>query len=343
MASAPKTTIATLQAGRAAAAAAVLLLHAEQFVAAGGGGTPEPLAIVMRHGYLGVDFFFVLSGFIIYHVGADAAGQSGWAGRFAAARLSRIFVPYLPVGVGLALAYTMLPRLDPAWYEWGWLSTLTLLPIGPPPALPVAWTLQHELVFYALMLLLLRLRMVAAGLAAWAALIALHRFAVGGETILFATLNLEFIFGVAAAAACRRGWALPAAATAGLAAGGLAACFWLGAREGFGLCLAVLLLPLVRAELAGRLAVGRIWLHLGAASYALYLVHYPVLRGAGRVMIAIGAGWLPALVLLVAIGLAAGLLYHFLFEAPALRRIRSLIAARRAARGDAAAGRTDDA
>ena len=31
---------------------------------------------------------------------------------------------------------------------WSWAETITLLPISAPPALTVAWTLQHELLFY---------------------------------------------------------------------------------------------------------------------------------------------------------------------------------------------------
>ena len=65
--------IKSLQYGRGLAAVAVLLHHACLATAAFGEKPPRLVESIINRGNLGVDFFFVLSGFIIMHAhGADA-------------------------------------------------------------------------------------------------------------------------------------------------------------------------------------------------------------------------------------------------------------------------------
>lgn len=69
-------------------------------------------------GYLAVDFFFVLSGFILSHVYLRAADERRFrAGRFLALRLGRIYPAHL-VTLLLAMLVTQLPRFD----EHRWLD-----------------------------------------------------------------------------------------------------------------------------------------------------------------------------------------------------------------------------
>lgn len=90
MASSPQTGLATLQAGRAVAALLVLAVHADLSTGAFIAERPAALAPFLDAGTLGVDFFFVLSGFIIYFVNADVADRPGWSSRYIAARLGRV-------------------------------------------------------------------------------------------------------------------------------------------------------------------------------------------------------------------------------------------------------------
>ncbi|MBV8685259.1 MAG: acyltransferase [Alphaproteobacteria bacterium] len=331
MATAPnaarKAALDSLQAGRGLAAMAVVCHHADTYVSQQVGPLPGALSAAMAYGYLGVDFFFVLSGFIIYFTNRDRTGRPGWPKDYAESRLTRIFIPYLPIGIALALVYTYLPQIGHGEQAWNWFSTLTLLPSGAEPSLHVAWTLQHELVFYALAFLMLWSGRVLLGALGWAAvLLALLplRFMLQPGV---SPIDLEFLFGIAVAWCFMEGRVrrhLP------LVLGGLAcvaAFFALGGDRYysplFGLGLALLLLPLVRREAEGRLGIPRWLVLLGNASYAIYLIHVPLLS----VVVRVCRGFPPLAALAVGIAAAAvaGILYHKIYEVPALRLARRLV------------------
>jgi peptidoglycan/LPS O-acetylase OafA/YrhL len=323
MASAPRTTLETLQAGRALAAIAVVCFHAGLSAGQDVDSLPAWLSTGMAFGYLGIDFFFVLSGFIIYYTNVDRADRPGWSRAYAVSRLSRIFLPYWPVGIGLAAAYVLFPHVSEGTRQWGWFSTVTLLPGTAPPALAVAWTLQHELLFYALAFVLLRRRVVLIGSLIWAAII-LALLPLGlSKTPGLAPLDLEFLFGMAAAwyGLSSKPGRDAIAAVAGLAVV-LAWFVWADRAFSvfFGLGLALILPAIVRAEQSGRLRVHRQWRLLGDASYAIYLVHLPLMSLLARLC----RGLDPTLAAAVAVtaSIAAGIAFHRLFELPALALAR---------------------
>jgi peptidoglycan/LPS O-acetylase OafA/YrhL len=324
MASAPRTTLETLQAGRALAAIAVVCFHANLNVGQDLEPLPAWLSRGMSLGYLGIDFFFVLSGFIIYYTNVDRAGQPGWGRGYVVNRLSRIYLPYWPVGVGLAGAYLLFPEVSQGNRQWGWFPTITLLPgTARPAALSVAWTLQHELLFYALAFVLLRWRIVLIGSVVWSALI-LAILALGyRSTPGFALLDLEFLFGMAAAWYClSRGAGREAlAALVGIA---LVLAWFLSADRTysvfFGLGLALMLPAIVRAEWSGKVRVHRVWRLLGDASYAIYLIHLPLMSLVAR--LSRGLDPILAAALAVLASIAAGIAFHRLFELPALALVR---------------------
>jgi peptidoglycan/LPS O-acetylase OafA/YrhL len=329
------TRLDSLQAGRAAAAMAVVAFHGAGAVSLHVESLPDLLARLLWRGYLGVDFFFVLSGFIIFYANAPHADRRGWARRYAWSRIARIYLPYLPVGIAMAAGSLFL-----GWQqgrgEWSLLSSLTLLPAGPP-ALSVGWTLQHEIFFYALFWLLMKARMLLAGSLVWAALIVAASLLYGvRSSVPFALINLEFLFGMAAAWGFLHG-RLPSQALL-LASGSLiiGGFLLLGgslySSPVFGLGTALIIAATVRAEAAGRVAVPRILVLLGNASYAIYLVHFPLMSFATWRLDALGAGWLGALSALVALSTLAGLAYHLCYEAPALRAARRLISNRQGGR-----------
>lgn len=300
-------TIQSLQAGRGIAAVAVLIHHS--MLAARDFGGAFPGMGVLKQGYLGVDFFFVLSGFIIYHstIGRDRSPKD-----YALARFRRVFIPYWPVGIGIALLYVLMPHLSAGARDWSWLSTLTLAPVDSHPALSVAWTLQHEILFYILFGLFFYSGLFWLGLGLWALCIV-----VGAPHLALETINLEFFFGIAACALYRRGVAHPALMLFAIPAFAL----WglLGDDEAHrvlvGLGLAFIIAPIAQLE-RRHFAVPQWLVTLGAASYSIYLVHVPIISLAAR----LAHGSWPILFVSTAAGLAGGFAYHYAVERRAVRR-----------------------
>jgi peptidoglycan/LPS O-acetylase OafA/YrhL len=322
-----RATIASLQAGRAIAALMVVFHHAGQKVAGLVAPLPSTAKSILYMGQLGVDFFFVLSGFIIAWTMHATRPTLPATRTFLGKRGLRIFIPYWPVGVGLGLFYMLMPAIAEAERDWSWFPTLTLLPYAHPPALSVAWSLQHELVFYGLFAVLFLARRIWLGLALWAVLIILASF--DGMAFqrpwrfLLHPINLEFLFGVAAAHAFIHGIRVPALVTAAGILLPLAAFAALGADIRFsflfGLAIAFGLLPVVRLEARGAFRVGAGLVLLGNASYALYLVHNPLLSVLARLLAPLGVtSWSLAVLLLVPAVTILALAYHLLWERPAM-------------------------
>lgn len=141
--------LSSLELGRGIAALAVVAHHAGQ---ASSAFTTQSHRGWFADGALGVDFFFVLSGFIIYHVHSRDARTANMARRYFGKRLRRIYVPYLPITLALIAAYALLPGISEGNRDWSIFTSLTLLPSGGPPALSVAWTLVFEMTFYIVFL-----------------------------------------------------------------------------------------------------------------------------------------------------------------------------------------------
>ncbi len=79
---------------RAFAAIAVAVFHFHHELRVLPAVLPEPLDVVLAHGYLGVNVFFVLSGFVIAWSLREARYSAGFVGRFALRRSLRLDPPY---------------------------------------------------------------------------------------------------------------------------------------------------------------------------------------------------------------------------------------------------------
>lgn len=344
---APKqiSKFATLEAGRALAACAVVLYHAGNIVAQPRFHGEPPFASHLQNFNVGVDFFFVLSGFIIAWVHWEDIGQGARLRRYTMKRFLRIYPPYLGILLPLTILYLLFPaaglpsQRDPL----NILLSIVLLPNPMQPVLGVAWTLVHEVFFYALFsLVILFGRRAFTLFPCWAAAILIAD--AFGElpfplSFVLNPFNLEFIMGVAVATllkTCRipSPRLLACAGTGGFLALMLLATniqdHALTGRLAFGGCASLAVLGLVEIERRRPVGLSAPLSLFGAASYAIYLIH-PVALSFGVHLIFRLSGDLlsPALttLLISAIGITAGLLY-FRFAEPALTRATRRLLAR---------------
>lgn len=310
--------IAILQAMRAIAALAVLMHHAGH--AADKYGGPMPLISVTDLGRTGVDLFFVISGFIILHA---TAGRGRSCYDYVIARVRRIYLPYLPVGLTMAFYVFVWTPHDQTSVR-AWVASVTLLPVGQT-ALNVAWTLQHEVVFYGLVAIGLFSGWWRAGLIVWIAAILLFWQSGIAAPVGFQLIDTEFLMGVSAWAAWKSGHRQTMLATSValclLATGMVLIGPGLGIdRSGpiaAAAAFAAILPWLVSAERQHLVATPRILVFLGDASYSIYLVHALPLLFLLNLMT--GNSWYVILLAIGGAGLAAGVAYHLLVERPLLR------------------------
>ena len=326
----------TLQAGRALAALCVVLRHASIAPVVTSVSVPPSALKLFELGILGVDFFFVLSGFIILYSyqGAPVSIKT-----YILKRVSRVYVPYWPIGIAMVLAYS-LTTLESGHHDWSMITSLFLLPTGRPPALSVAWTLVHEILFYAIFCLYFISRrwfpwVVAAWSAGMLVSAALHGFAQpytpGPVGLLLSPLNLEFVMGMVCVVLMTRipRQFAPTLICAGLA-GTLASAAMFAVlstpRELCGLMMAVAVLGFALVDDKARRFIPPGLVFLGGASYALYLIHHPVISAASRIYE--NHHWVSSVLFLVCVSVVAGVLYHVLVENPMLRQVRLPIKAK---------------
>jgi peptidoglycan/LPS O-acetylase OafA/YrhL len=319
-----------LEAMRALAACWVLCHHANQYV--GYFFAPMgPVAPFLENGYLGVDFFFVLSGFIIALSSQRLRDSGRGAADYAGARLIRIYIPYLPIGVGMLALLLVFPSLSTLQRSPDVLTSLTLLPSADLPALTVAWTLVHEVLFYAVFgLYFISTRLLWSALAAWGTAIVVAWAAGYAPDLplkyLLSPVNLCFLLGVGLYYLVRDGVGKGAAlACGGLGILALLVEAWRPLPDRWFLTLGFAgLIVCASSPWAQRHQPGRWLMTAGAASYSIYLVHTPVLGVVVRLLARVHPDATPvmAFFLIVVPALLAGLAYYAFYERHALARAR---------------------
>ncbi len=327
--------IQSLQAFRGLAALAVVAHHAVISTNAFVGLVPGRVEAVLGMGYLGVDFFFVLSGFIIMYTHMEDEGSAPAIRSYVFKRLVRIFTPYLPISIAMIALYAVLPGFSASGgRDFSLASSILLVPAEYPPALSVAWTLVHEMQFYAFFLLFYASRRVLiAGLFMWMCvtlIVNLMFTPVGWARYPLSLLNIEFMFGVLAAWMVRArvvrispgflvftGVTLASAMLAIMDVDSVSA-----ARLFFAFGLSLVVFGFALREQRYSLAWPGLLLLAGNASYSIYLVHSPLLSVSQRLAGWLALGWLQALIFGVVVSVFVGWLYYRLIEQPALRFFR---------------------
>ena len=267
-------------------------------------------------GNAGVDFFFVLSGFLIFYIHQKDFGKPSKLATYLRKRTLRIFPIYWIVTLILIPVYFIIPA-----YGQGdetklsvILGSLFLLPMERAPILVAGWSLIHELLFYFIFALLIGIR----GRWVWALagmwVLGLLYTLANSTTQVFQSAfpnltplqhliwwpqNLEFVFGAGAAAyiasptlpkpsrrACL--WILPLSLVTFLFIGSLVPTIHSLQIAShiviYGLLSVLIIISSTQLDLIGGLGpkisgsrLFRTGQFLGDASYSIYLIHGPAL------------------------------------------------------------------
>jgi len=294
---------------------------------------------------LGVDIFFVISGFIMWHLMQDGFGKPGEAQRFLRRRVLRI-VPIYWLGT-TAIALVTLAAFSPGESIPFALASYLFIPWPHPdgrglfPVLTLGWTLNYEMMFYcvfALALTLPRRLGLTLLLSVFAALFVAARLAppqafmlkFWGDPIIF-----EFLFGIGLAALHRHRATLPGWVALIVAGAGFLLATWsyqTGAYHELARAITggIPALLIVGAVVCGpRLSVSsrpaRLAVLGGDASYALYLAHPFALKAVAAVSAKLGLWTLapvaPILAMLAAAVIVSVLIYRFV-ERPILSALQ---------------------
>jgi exopolysaccharide production protein ExoZ len=303
----PRMTINIVQALRAIAALLVVSTHVEtafrENAELAGIPWPSRFAGLSGFGGVGVDIFFIISGFIMVYVGVSYFRRENTIGDFLVRRVLRIYPIYWLVTlllIGFALAKTLLEVMsgqslaesldfDLQWYRL--LGSFSLFPTynefgNIQPIVGVGWTLSFEVFFYFIFAIA-----IAFGFR-WAPLFVVAVFAflvfaplpVGDSALgLFLTdpILLEFPAGMLIGYAVVLGlrpprWLLLSCITLALA--GYAADIIFNFDYSYrylsrGIPSALLVFGLIFWEIKFGFKVPPLLVKLGDASYSIYLIH----------------------------------------------------------------------
>jgi exopolysaccharide production protein ExoZ len=335
----PRTQLLSIQYLRGLAALSVLVTHALQWPLA------EMNIVLLKTGRLGVDVFFVISGFIITTIAGDGRFNPK---EFLVRRAFRI----LPAYWAATFLITILAIAIPAQFRTtiptieGLIKSLLFIPSLEPkaPLLLLGWSLNFEVFFYLLFASLFFLRSEARTLVLlgiFTLLVGVGQFATGlshVEAIYTSPSLIGFSLGTILAQAYRHGlfarfyaqlrWATIAAPCVLLIA--FYVVDWNGSEEialwkhvlMSSTALSIVLLGL-NHEAAGEVTHVKSLKYIGDISYSVYLFH----------LFAVGAIWAIAkrlfdihqplvyvsfAALAVLAGLATGLVCHHFIEKPFL-------------------------
>ncbi|WP_419696284.1 acyltransferase family protein [Mesorhizobium muleiense] len=344
-----RSAITPLTSLRFFAAIYVLVFHSGSHLFENG-RWPEPITNLLRNGYLGVSFFFVLSGFILTYSYAGRLKSAADLKVYGLGRFARIYPLY-------ALALILWLPISAEPYENGPLALATVFMVQSWGAIPSpaayfwnmpAWTLSVEVFFYLLFPLALAATEMLKGRSLWAGfgftaviVVVLGIPALGpvGDHILrFEWMRLiplpvlkfaEFLLGVFAARLFLfRAFTILRFDIAGVLIAGATIGVLMASREVWAASLsAICFTGIIVAAAANEGRIRRSLsfkplVLLGSASYAIYLLQ-TVVRAWIRVLFTGDAEWLGRAIyqpVLIAIAILA-----FLYiEEPARRHLKPL-------------------
>lgn len=345
-----------IQAFRGLAALLVVLFHATQISEA------QFNYLFLNNFFIfgdsGVDLFFVLSGFIIFYIHRSDINVKTKFKSFILKRFVRIYPIYWLLTILALFSYFFVPALWDKTYTLtlgGIIKSIFLIPQEQYPVVGVGWTLSYELLFYFMFSLLIFLRpklsvpIVSGWLLLTLGLFFLETFSSFEATpfylkFLFSRYNLEFIFGVIAAYLVYKirfkikvnqaflvlnlGVILFALCCIFFKPGEL-----LNIRIiAYGISSMLIILGAALIDLIAPLKIPTFLLHLGNASYSIYLTNKTLLRllsgGALEVKLERAFGYFLTMSLIIVVTVALGCLVYSSVEKPLLEFSRKKLVKR---------------
>ncbi|MFI3218435.1 MAG: acyltransferase [Methylococcales bacterium] len=348
----------SLQASRAIAAILVLLFHLGRIIAAEKYFGITGFSIPFSFGSAGVEFFFVLSGFIIFTAHQDDIFKPYKLASYIKKRFLRIYPTYWII----FLSVFLLAITSTAWRNtvphdiFIIFKSLLLIPQEKSivwdtgaPVLIVAWTLQYEIFFYFFFAVLILNR--------WLSIISslglLYIYA-NYTGVLSAPFPLSFlsqdyivlfVMGMVISVACSSKKVVASRPVFYVGTGtvmflivGMDTVLNLNLLSKWGIILyglasSLIIFGLVQEEDKGRIILNNNWLQiLGDSSYALYLIHYPLSSILCKLSLLIQLhklgiiGAMIAYIAIFCICLISSVIFYFWIEKPMTTYFRNRLA-----------------
>ena len=330
--------LTSIQLLRAMAAWVVIVHHFVQIFSPSSGGSFD--RFFGGYGGIGVDVFFVISGFVMYK---STHERNVSPGSFIFNRLTRIVPAYWLYTCLTAALLLTIPGLIPStvFEPVFFLKSLFFIPeknpsgIGAFPLVTVGWTLNYEMAFYVVFTLALcvwsdvRLAAIVIGMY----LLQTEFPKIGVNATYYAnTICNDFVMGlIVGVIHCKHRLKMPLPAALILAIGSL----WLIGKHPHshdpyqvGLPCAILMAAVLSQE--SRLKIPAWIINLGDWSYSTYLCHVIVLSIGHKLMAIFGLGpWITFAACSVTIAFVSWLSYNFV-EIRASTYLKKLVPMKRA-------------
>ncbi len=347
-----------LQVYRGIAAVLVVLAHGSRIISRE--LNQDNLLQVFHFGWIGVDFFFVLSGFIIFYIHQFDVGKPDTFNSFVFKRFIRVYPLYWSV-LACKILVSLPSNGENSIYQRGVgeiVKAVLLLPqdrsVLENTFIGVSWTLSYEVFFYCIfgLLILANTKIYRTLIFIWTIGILLNLFnllPIGDNfllTFVFDEHNLEFVLGCLAAYTLYR-YPFKFAKPLIYASIAMLILSILNTRYGeydvsgispliaYGIPFTLLIIGCVYLEKSREINVLPVLIYIGNASYSIYLTHGFFLNSISKIFDKVMDKFnILRLVqnsdiyynfiafLIVVIGIAMGCVIHSYFEKPLISILR---------------------